>query len=61
MLLVEVIGWAALVLLLWTHVGYPLVAFAWSRVAPRRIGAADIEPRVALVIAAHNEADVSEA
>ena len=61
MLLVEVIGWAALALLVWTHVGYPLLAFAWSRVAPRRIAAADIEPRVALVIAAHNEADVIEA
>ncbi len=59
--MLEVIGWAALALLLWTHVGYPIFAYAWSRVAPRRIDASDIEPRVALIITAYNEADVIEA
>jgi len=56
-----VVTWAALVLILWTHVGYPLLAYLVSRLAPRLPRAADIEPRVALVIAAHNEADVIEA
>jgi len=60
-LLLAIIGWIALALLVWTHAGYPLLAFLWSRVAPRRIEARDILPRVALIIAAHNEADVIEA
>lgn len=59
--LLETIGWVALALLVWTHVGYPLFAFAWSTLLPRHIDAFDIEPRVALIIAAHNEADVIEA
>ena len=59
--LLETIGWVALALLVWTHVGYPLFAFAWSALLPRHIDAFDIEPRVALIIAAHNEADVIEA
>ena len=55
------IGWVALALILWTHAGYPLLAFVWSRLAPRRVEQADMEPFVALIIAAHNEADVIEA
>ncbi len=61
MYLLELIGWVALALLVWTHVGYPIFAFAWSRVAPRHLDTFEIEPRVALIIAAHNEADVIEA
>ncbi len=59
--LLELIGWVALALLVWTHVGYPIFAFAWARVAPRHLDTFEIEPRVALIIAAHNEADVIEA
>ena len=59
--LLETIGWVALALLVWTHVGYPLFAFAWSKLFPRQIDAFDIEPRIAMIIAAHNEADVIEA
>ena len=59
--LLETIGWVALALLVWTHVGYPIFAFAWSKLLPRHIDAFDIEPRVALIITAHNEADVIEA
>ncbi|MGI9186485.1 MAG: glycosyltransferase, partial [Gaiellales bacterium] len=61
MSLLAVIGWVALALILWTHVGYPILAFVWSRLLPRRIEQADVEPFVALIIAAHNEADVIEA
>ena len=61
MSLLAVIGWVALALILWTHVGYPILAFVWSKVLPRRIEQADVEPFVALIIAAHNEADVIEA
>jgi cellulose synthase/poly-beta-1,6-N-acetylglucosamine synthase-like glycosyltransferase len=59
--LLAAIGWVALALILWTHLGYPILAFVWSKLLPRQIHAADIEPFVALVIAAHNEADVIEA
>jgi cellulose synthase/poly-beta-1,6-N-acetylglucosamine synthase-like glycosyltransferase len=59
--LLAAIGWVALALILWTHIGYPILAFVWSKLLPRQIHAADIEPFVALVIAAHNEADVIEA
>ena len=61
MSLLAAIGWVALALILWTHIGYPILAFVWSKLLPRQIHAADIEPFVALVIAAHNEADVIEA
>ena len=61
MSLLAVIGWAALALILWTHVGYPILAFVWSKLLPRHIEQADVEPFVALIIAAHNEADVIEA
>lgn len=59
--LLAVIGWVALALILWTHVGYPLLAFLWARLLPRAVEQDDMEPFVALVIAAHNEADVIEA
>ena len=59
--LLAAIGWVALALILWTHVGYPILAYLWSRLLPRHVEQADLEPFVALVIAAHNEADVIEA
>jgi hypothetical protein len=59
--LLAVIGWVALALILWTHGGYPILAFVWSKLLPRQIERADVEPFVALIIAAHNEADVIEA
>ena len=55
MTVVAVIFWASLALLAWTHLGYPLFAAAWARLRPRPVAAADIEPRVGLVIAAHDE------
>ncbi len=59
--LLAVIGWVALALILWTHVGYPLLAFLWARLLPRAVEQDEMEPFVALIIAAHNEADVIEA
>ena len=54
----EVLLWVSLALILWTHVGYPLLAALLARVARRPVRAGDALPRVALVITAHNEADV---
>jgi cellulose synthase/poly-beta-1,6-N-acetylglucosamine synthase-like glycosyltransferase len=47
--------WGSLAALGWTHVGYPLAAAAMAEARKRRVAKADIEPDVALVVAAHNE------
>ena len=50
----------SLAALVWTHVGYPLVAVGLARVAPRRLRDADDEPlpTVTVIIAAYNEETV---
>ena len=58
MLALEVVFWACVGLLLWAHVGYPLVAAGAARVRPRRVRKQAIEPTVAVIVAAHNEEDV---
>ncbi len=58
MVVLEVLLWVSLALILWTHVGYPLLAAGLARVARRPVRAGDALPKVALVITAHNEADV---
>ena len=58
MVVLEVLLWVSLALILWTHVGYPLLAAVLARVARRPVRAGDALPKVALVITAHNEADV---
>ena len=57
-LVVKILFWASLALLAWTHVLYPLFAAVWARLRPRPVHEGDALPRVALVIAAHNEEDV---
>jgi len=58
MLVVEVLFWASLAALVWTHVAYPVFAALLSRLAPRRVRRGEIEPTVAVIIAAHNEETV---
>lgn len=48
--------WISLGLLAWTYVGYPLALFVLARLRPRHVAAAPIEPAVAIVIVAHDEA-----
>jgi cellulose synthase/poly-beta-1,6-N-acetylglucosamine synthase-like glycosyltransferase len=60
-LLLQILFWVSGVLLLWTHVLYPLFVAALARMRPRPPHVADVTPSVALVIAAHNEQDVIEA
>jgi cellulose synthase/poly-beta-1,6-N-acetylglucosamine synthase-like glycosyltransferase len=57
-IVVLVVFWASLALLAWTHVLYPLFARLLAGVAARRVRAADIEPTVAVIIAAYNEEPV---
>ena len=61
MTILAVVLWASLALLVWTHVGYPLLAALVARLFPRKVHADDGLPTVALVIAAYNEEDVIEA
>lgn len=42
-------------LILFIYLGYPILMFAVSRLAPRPVSRAEIRPRVSLIIAAHNE------
>ena len=60
MLVLEIVFWTSLVLLVWTHVGYPLAAGLAARLRRRRVQSSEIEPTVSVVVAAHNEEDVIE-
>jgi cellulose synthase/poly-beta-1,6-N-acetylglucosamine synthase-like glycosyltransferase len=59
-MILSVIFWVVLAALAWTHVGYPGVAAAISRLRRRAVRKAAIEPTVTLVVAAHNEESVIE-
>src|SRR5215468_182127 len=45
----------AVTLILFVYAGYPGLMFAISRLSPRPVIRADIQPRVSLIIAARNE------
>ncbi|HEX9633338.1 MAG TPA: glycosyltransferase family 2 protein [Gemmatimonadales bacterium] len=47
--------WVCVGVIVYTYVGYPLLAWGVSRLRPRPVRGAPIEPRVSLVIAAYNE------
>jgi cellulose synthase/poly-beta-1,6-N-acetylglucosamine synthase-like glycosyltransferase len=57
-LALEVVFWISLAALVWTHLLYPLAIAAWARLRPWPVAAADILPRVSLIIPAYNEEDV---
>ena len=59
-LALEIVFWASLAALAWTHVGYPLAVAALARLRPRPPRRAAIQPAVSLVVPAHNEEDVIE-
>ncbi len=58
MLVLEIIFWASLAALVWTHVAYPLAAAGLARLVGRTVHSAEIEPTVAVIVAAHNEESV---
>ncbi|HXG68764.1 MAG TPA: glycosyltransferase family 2 protein [Blastocatellia bacterium] len=55
MIVVELIFIASLLLIAYTYVGYPALAFALSRLFARPVRRAEIEPKVSVIIAAYNE------
>jgi cellulose synthase/poly-beta-1,6-N-acetylglucosamine synthase-like glycosyltransferase len=59
-LAVEVVFWAALGALVWTHLAYPLAAAAIARVRRRGVRRGDVLPSVTLIVAAHDEDAVIE-
>jgi cellulose synthase/poly-beta-1,6-N-acetylglucosamine synthase-like glycosyltransferase len=60
-LLLQILFWASLAALVWTHLGYPLFVAFWSRLRPWPVAKADVLPTVSLIIPAYNEQDVIEA
>ncbi len=54
----EAIFWSAIAALAYTFAGYPALIWALARVRPRPPRRAAIEPRVTVLVAAHNEAAV---
>lgn len=55
-MIAAVLFWASVAIVAFTYVGAPLLILARSRLRPRPIHAATIEPTVAVVLAARNEA-----
>ena len=52
------VGLAALLVILYTYVGYPVLVALWARIAPRAVfGRDDFEPTVTVCIAVHNGAE----
>lgn len=60
-MLAKPLFWTSLGALAWTHAGYPLAAAALARRRGRPVVKRDGTPAVAVVVAAHDEADVIEA
>jgi len=52
---VEILFWASLAALLWTHALYPLAAAAAARLRERPVRRSPVEPSVTVVVAAYNE------
>jgi cellulose synthase/poly-beta-1,6-N-acetylglucosamine synthase-like glycosyltransferase len=59
-LALEIVFWASLAALAWTHIGYPAAVAALARVRPRPPRRAPILPAVTLIVPAHNEEGVIE-
>ncbi|HZT15347.1 MAG TPA: glycosyltransferase family 2 protein [Gaiellaceae bacterium] len=60
MIVAEIVLWASLAALVWTHVLYPLAAAGLARLSPRPVRRAEIEPSVTVIVAAHDEEAVIE-
>lgn len=47
--------YACAILLVYTYAGYPLLIALWARMWPRPLRPASFQPRVAIIVVAHNE------
>lgn len=50
-----VVFYVSAVLLVYTYAGYPLLIAIWSRLWPRPLQRGSAQPRVAIIVVAHNE------
>jgi cellulose synthase/poly-beta-1,6-N-acetylglucosamine synthase-like glycosyltransferase len=57
-IVLEVVFWASLATLVWTHAAYPAAALMFARLWPRRVRHEEVEPTVAVIVAAYNEETV---
>jgi GT2 family glycosyltransferase len=57
-IVVEILTWAAVAVIAYVFVGYPLALWALAAVRPRPVAQADITPGVTLIISAFNEEKV---
>jgi cellulose synthase/poly-beta-1,6-N-acetylglucosamine synthase-like glycosyltransferase len=55
MLVAKLLFWLSLGGIVWTHVGYPLVAALLARLVARRVRRAEITPAVTAIVPAHDE------
>jgi cellulose synthase/poly-beta-1,6-N-acetylglucosamine synthase-like glycosyltransferase len=53
-----IMTWVCLIGLVYHYLGYPLIVFITSRLAPYTVQRKSIHPRVSLIVAAYNEAAV---
>jgi cellulose synthase/poly-beta-1,6-N-acetylglucosamine synthase-like glycosyltransferase len=60
-LALEIVFWACLAGIVWTHAGYPLLMALLARIHPHPVRSADILPTVTFLIPAYNEERVIEA
>jgi cellulose synthase/poly-beta-1,6-N-acetylglucosamine synthase-like glycosyltransferase len=58
MIVVEVLFWASLAGIMWTHIGYPLTAALLAKLHTRNVRRDDITPSATVIIPAHDEEDV---
>jgi cellulose synthase/poly-beta-1,6-N-acetylglucosamine synthase-like glycosyltransferase len=49
------IFWASALLLVYLYAGYPILIHLWARLRPRHSIARDIQPRISILVVAHNE------
>lgn len=49
--------WISLCVIIYAYLGYPLLLMVWQRVGRRPVRKGSREPRVSLIVAAHNERD----
>jgi cellulose synthase/poly-beta-1,6-N-acetylglucosamine synthase-like glycosyltransferase len=57
---IEVLFWACLGALVWTHAAYPVAAVLLARVRTRPVRKGDVQPSVVVIVAAYNEESVIE-
>jgi cellulose synthase/poly-beta-1,6-N-acetylglucosamine synthase-like glycosyltransferase len=54
-IIAQIVFWSSLAALFYVYAGYPLLVYAVSRLFPKNVNRARIEPRVTILITAYNE------